>query len=192
MTDRIRVLLIDDETVFVDNLAGILTRRGMKVQSINDGLKALDLLTNESYDVLVLDLRMPGMDGLELQRRLNDSKLDLPVMQGFIMVGGVITLGIYLLLDGWAFRHQSLEDGRRQILDFALPGAVVGFLQAAVGLGHADLRVELADGGKPRLYHDRRRPSTALTPAARPRSPPGDSSARSPRNSRRGSRESPR
>jgi CRP-like cAMP-binding protein len=33
---------------------------------------------------------------------------------------------IYLLLDGWAFRHQSLEDGRRQILDFALAGAVFG------------------------------------------------------------------
>lgn len=34
---------------------------------------------------------------------------------------------IYLLLDGWAFRHHSLEDGRRQILDFALSGAVFGF-----------------------------------------------------------------
>jgi CRP-like cAMP-binding protein len=34
---------------------------------------------------------------------------------------------VYLLLDGWAFRHQGLEDGRRQILDFALPGAVLGF-----------------------------------------------------------------
>jgi len=34
---------------------------------------------------------------------------------------------IYLLHDGWAFRHQSLEDGRRQILDFALAGAVLGF-----------------------------------------------------------------
>lgn len=33
---------------------------------------------------------------------------------------------VYLLLDGWAFRHQSLEDGRRQILDFALPGGVFG------------------------------------------------------------------
>lgn len=33
---------------------------------------------------------------------------------------------VYLLLDGWAFRHQSLEDGRRQILDFALPGSVFG------------------------------------------------------------------
>jgi CRP-like cAMP-binding protein len=34
---------------------------------------------------------------------------------------------VYVLLDGWAFRHQGLEDGRRQILDFALPGAVFGF-----------------------------------------------------------------
>jgi CRP-like cAMP-binding protein len=34
---------------------------------------------------------------------------------------------VYLLLDGWAFRHQNLEDGRRQILDFALSGAVFGF-----------------------------------------------------------------
>jgi CRP-like cAMP-binding protein len=34
---------------------------------------------------------------------------------------------IYLLLDGWAFRHHNLEDGRRQILDFALSGAVFGF-----------------------------------------------------------------
>jgi CRP-like cAMP-binding protein len=33
---------------------------------------------------------------------------------------------IYLLLDGWAFRHQILEDGRRQILDFAVPGVVFG------------------------------------------------------------------
>jgi CRP-like cAMP-binding protein len=39
---------------------------------------------------------------------------------------------IYLLLDGWCFRHQSLEDGRRQILDFALAGAVFGFPTASI------------------------------------------------------------
>jgi CRP-like cAMP-binding protein len=39
---------------------------------------------------------------------------------------GDVCHSIYLLLDGWAFRHQSLEDGRRQILDFALPGAAFG------------------------------------------------------------------
>jgi CRP/FNR family transcriptional regulator, anaerobic regulatory protein len=43
---------------------------------------------------------------------------------------------IYLLLDGWAFRHQGLEDGRRQILDFALPGAVFGFPATGV-LSHS-------------------------------------------------------
>lgn len=80
MTSRIRVLLIDDETVFVDNLAGILTRRGMKVQSINDGLKALDLLTNEQYDVLVLDLRMPGMDGVELLKAIRERDVQTPVI----------------------------------------------------------------------------------------------------------------
>src|SRR5262245_58714954 len=33
---------------------------------------------------------------------------------------------VYLMLEGWAFRHQSLEDGRRQILEFALPGSAFG------------------------------------------------------------------
>jgi DNA-binding NtrC family response regulator len=80
MTGRIRVLLIDDETVFVDNLAGILTRRGMQVQSANDGLKALDLLTNELYDVLVLDLRMPGMDGVELLKAIRERDIQTPVI----------------------------------------------------------------------------------------------------------------
>ena len=80
MTSRIRVLLIDDETVFVEGLAGILTRRGMKVQSANDGLTALDLLASESYDVLVLDLRMPGMDGVELLKAMRERNINTPVV----------------------------------------------------------------------------------------------------------------
>ena len=80
MTGRILVLFIDDETVFVDNLAGILTRRGMQVQSVNDGLKALDLFTNELYDVLVLDLRMPGMDGVELLKAIRERDIQTPVI----------------------------------------------------------------------------------------------------------------
>jgi len=80
MTSRIRVLLIDDETVFVDNLVAVLTRRGMKVESANDGLKALDLLSNEPYDVLVLDLRMPGMDGIELLKAIRERDVRTPVI----------------------------------------------------------------------------------------------------------------
>jgi DNA-binding NtrC family response regulator len=72
--------LIDDETVFANGLAGILTRRGMKVHSANDGLEALDLLTHEPYDVLVLDLRMPGMDGVELLKAMREREVRTPVI----------------------------------------------------------------------------------------------------------------
>jgi CRP/FNR family transcriptional regulator, anaerobic regulatory protein len=41
---------------------------------------------------------------------------------------------IYVLLDGWALRHRSLEDGRRQILDFALPGVVFCLTAKAVAM----------------------------------------------------------
>lgn len=80
MTSRIRVLLVDDETAFVDGLAGVLNKRGMQVQSVNDGLKALDLLTTELYDVLVLDLRMPGMDGVELLKAIRERGVQTPVI----------------------------------------------------------------------------------------------------------------
>lgn len=80
MTSRIRILLIDDETVFVDSLTKVLTRRGMTVQSAPDGYKALELLTNEQFDVLVLDLRMPGMDGLATLKAIRERDAVTPVL----------------------------------------------------------------------------------------------------------------
>ena len=50
------------------------------MQSVNDGLKALDLLANELYDVLVLDLRMPGMDGVELLKAIRERGIHTPVI----------------------------------------------------------------------------------------------------------------
>jgi len=80
MTSGIRVLLIDDEKVFVDSLTNVLTRRGMKAQSAPDGYRALELLTNEQFDVLVLDLRMPGMDGLSVLKAIRERDTLTPVL----------------------------------------------------------------------------------------------------------------
>jgi DNA-binding NtrC family response regulator len=80
MPSGIRVLLIDDETVFVESLTKVLTRRGMKVQSASNGIRSLELLNNEGFDVIVLDMRMPGMDGLATLKAIRDSDALTPVV----------------------------------------------------------------------------------------------------------------
>jgi DNA-binding NtrC family response regulator len=64
MGRAIRVLLTDDEAEYLDSLARALRRRGLDVVTAGDGLAALGHLASQEFDVIVLDLRMPGMDGL--------------------------------------------------------------------------------------------------------------------------------
>jgi DNA-binding NtrC family response regulator len=59
-----RILLVDDETVFVNNMSKLLNRRGYQVTAVNSGDAALRALMENSFDVMVLDLKMPGMDGI--------------------------------------------------------------------------------------------------------------------------------
>lgn len=80
MSNGIRVLLIDDETVFVESLTKVLTRRGMNVQSASNGARSLELLTDDGFDVIVLDMRMPGMDGLATLRAIRDRDPLTPVI----------------------------------------------------------------------------------------------------------------
>jgi DNA-binding NtrC family response regulator len=59
-----KILLVDDEVVFTTNMGKLLTNRGYKVTAANSGDAAIQALEKENYDVVVLDLKMPGMDGL--------------------------------------------------------------------------------------------------------------------------------
>ncbi len=69
MAEPIRVLVVDDEDVFRDTLVKVLTARGMRVTGAHDGQAALAYLAGNRVDVVVLDLKMPGLDGLEVLRR---------------------------------------------------------------------------------------------------------------------------
>jgi len=60
-----KVLLVDDEVDFVNSLCKVLTRRGFEVQSAGTAYAALPLIAKESFDVVVLDVKMPGMDGIQ-------------------------------------------------------------------------------------------------------------------------------
>jgi CheY-like chemotaxis protein len=64
------ILVVDDEVDTCQNLSDILTDLGYRVDTAYDGLTALDLVRRNPYDVALLDLRMPGMDGLTLYREI--------------------------------------------------------------------------------------------------------------------------
>ena len=61
----IRVLLVDDETDFTAAMAKRLSVRGLSVSCAGSGEEALQLLAAQEFDVVVLDVRMPGLGGLE-------------------------------------------------------------------------------------------------------------------------------
>jgi DNA-binding NtrC family response regulator len=77
---RSRILIVDDEPDMVENCARILGRAGYECLTAADGLRALALLEAERPDLLLTDLKMPGLDGIELLRRAHEVDPALPVI----------------------------------------------------------------------------------------------------------------
>ena len=59
-----KILLVDDEVEFTENMSRLLENRGYRVTAVNGGDDAIRALDREKFDVMVLDLKMPGMDGM--------------------------------------------------------------------------------------------------------------------------------
>src|SRR5689334_20654870 len=77
---RQRVLVVDDEPSIRDLLAKTLALAEYEVDTAPDGTTALDRMRAFNYDLLIADLKMPGMDGLTLIRQAKRIKADLPVI----------------------------------------------------------------------------------------------------------------
>ena len=75
-----RVLLVDDEVDFVTTLSNRLGMRGIKTDVVHDGQQALDYVAKQEPDVIVLDLKMPGMYGMEVLRKLSGTNPDIQVV----------------------------------------------------------------------------------------------------------------
>ena len=65
-----KLLIVDDETRFLEAIARRLERRGLDVRTATNGPDAIDLARREKFDVALVDLKMPGMEGGEVLRRL--------------------------------------------------------------------------------------------------------------------------
>jgi len=77
---RIRILIVDDEPDMVENCSRILARAGYECLTAADGIRALAVLESQRPDLLLTDLKMPGLDGIELLRRAHEMDSALPVI----------------------------------------------------------------------------------------------------------------
>ena len=100
----IRVLLVDDEEDLVDFLSHRLLKHGFTVTATTAGTKAIEAAARQKYDVAIVDLKMPVMDGIEVLRWLRES-------QPFLET---------IMLTGHGSHDSALEAGRLQAFRYLL------------------------------------------------------------------------
>jgi len=76
----IKILVVDDEKAARKSLADILRLEGYDVDAVDDGSKALELLGVQSFDLLLLDIRMPGVDGVEVMQKAIEISPDTQII----------------------------------------------------------------------------------------------------------------
>ena len=87
-----RVLVVDDEEDFLETIVNRLRRRSIDVTGVDSAKKALDLMEVRDFDVVILDVLMPGMDGLEALREMKDK---WPFVEVIMLTGhGSVESGI--------------------------------------------------------------------------------------------------
>jgi response regulator RpfG family c-di-GMP phosphodiesterase len=121
-----RILVVDDEDILVQGLAEFLVDQGTKVDTATDGQGALALLQEHAYDLLVTDIRMPGMSGMALLRHVQENHPGVAV----------------ILMTGYASTESAIEALRLGVYDYIeKPFEMLELLQAVVNaLEHSELK----------------------------------------------------
>jgi DNA-binding NtrC family response regulator len=86
--DQVRILIVDDDAAIAEILKDIVSQEGREVRVCYDGLSAVDCLQTATYDLLILDLMLPGVEGLEVFKAAKQVNPDVLV----IIITGYATL----------------------------------------------------------------------------------------------------
>jgi DNA-binding NtrC family response regulator len=113
-----RILIIDDEAGIRDSLETLLTLEGFRVDMAPDGRAGLDLLTRNSYDLLLLDLALPGESGIDLLPRIKSLVPELPVIM--ITAYGTVNNVVDAIRAGAANFVQKPWDNEKLLADIRL------------------------------------------------------------------------
>lgn len=80
MSSEPRILVVDDEEVICQSCRRILGARGFQVETCTDPLAGLRMAQQDSFDAIVLDVRMPVIDGIRLLEHLRETHVRIPVI----------------------------------------------------------------------------------------------------------------
>ena len=83
-----KILLVDDEVIALSNMEHVLEKEGYEVTTCKDGKSAIEAIEHSVFDLVLTDLKMPGIDGMGLLRHIRETTPDTPV----IMITGHATL----------------------------------------------------------------------------------------------------
>jgi len=100
MDDALRVLLVDDEESYLQTAAKIFRRKGIDVELCSVGRDVVNLLREKTCQVVVLDLKMPGMTGQDVLREIKDT---FPAVQVIILTGHATSDDAAVCLTSGAF-----------------------------------------------------------------------------------------
>jgi len=95
---NISILVVDDEVVFRDSVCEILSGEGYHVQVADDGLAAIEAMRRNHYDLVLLDIRMPGMTGIEVLQVIEEIAPDTKVI--LLTAHGTVETAIEALRHG--------------------------------------------------------------------------------------------
>ena len=109
-----RVLLVDDEPAIARSLGRILGAAGHVVSTACSGKEAVTLLASSTFDVVLSDIRMPGMDGLTLLREIRAKDLDVPVA---FMTGSPALESVIEAMEHGAFRYLMKPVDGKEIVE---------------------------------------------------------------------------
>ncbi len=114
------VLLVDDDADVVRSLGRVLRARGYLVTTTTNALHAVELVTQADFDVILSDINMPDMDGIELLRRVRDHDLHVPV----ILLTGRPTVDTAVMALEHGALHYLTKPVHMDTLEHALDKAV--------------------------------------------------------------------
>lgn len=116
MTQKLTILLVDDDPEFRRAMKRMFEKSDYQITAAADGQEALDALSNETFDLIISDLRMPNLDGMELMGELRRQGLETPII--FLTAYGEVESYMDLMNLG-AFEYVNKPVKGQEILDIA-------------------------------------------------------------------------